>query len=144
MQFFQSFVETIREAAQEHAAMTNKFTADQILKMSGIMLSAEFKFARMKRNKVSAWNLYQSEVKADIPDHIRCPVKPDGLRPKFTGEYAKVVAEQWPDRKDEYIEKARSINESGKTLTTVSAALHQKRTLKKLKELVCHCDTWYH
>jgi hypothetical protein len=117
--------------------MTNKFTADQILKMSGIMLSAEFKSARMKR-KVSAWNLYQSEAKADIPDHVRCPIKPDGLRPKFTGEYAKVVAEQWPDRKDEYIEKARSINEAGGTLIRVPMVLRQKRTLKKLKELVCH------
>ena len=86
MQFFQSFVETIREVAQEHAAMTNKLTADQILKMSGIMLSAEFKFARMKRNEVLAWNLHQSVVKADIPDHVRCPVKADGLGPKFTGE----------------------------------------------------------
>jgi len=102
------------------------------------MLSAEFKSARTKRNKVSAWNLYQSEVKADIPDHIRCPIIPDGLRPKFTGEYAKVVAEQWSDRKDEYKEKARNINEAGGSLSRVPMVLRQKRTLKKLKELVRH------
>ena len=96
MHFFQSFVEIIHKVAQERAAVTNKFTAQQVLKMSGILLSAEYKSTRMRNNKVSGWNLFLSEAKADIPDHIRCPTKGDGLRPKFTGEYTKVVAEQWP------------------------------------------------
>jgi hypothetical protein len=137
-------VESIREAAEERAAMTNKFTTQQILKMSGILLSAEFKSARVKSNKVSAWNLFQSEVKADIADHIRSPTVVDGLRPKFTGEYAKVVAEQWPDHRDKYVEKANAINKAGETLTKVPMALHQKRTIKKLKELVCHHGAQYH
>jgi hypothetical protein len=144
MQFFQSFVEKIREAAQERAAMTNKFTAQQILKMSGILLSAEFKSTRMKSSKVSAWNLFQSDMKATIPDNIRCPTQSDGLRPKFTGEYAKTVAEQWPDHRDEYMEKANVINKAGDTLTKVPIALHQKRTVKKLTELVCHSGAHPH
>jgi hypothetical protein len=55
-----------------------------------------------------------------------------------TGEYAKTVAEQWPDRRDEYMEKANVINKAGEKLTKIPMALHQKRTVKKLKELVCH------
>jgi hypothetical protein len=138
MQFFQSFVEEIRELAQARAATTDKFTAQQILKMSGILLSAEFKSARIKPSKVSAWNLFQSDMKATIPDNIRCPTQSDGLRPKFTGEYAKTVAEQWPDHRDEYMEKADTINKAGNTLTKVPLGLHQKRTVKKLADLVCH------
>jgi len=74
--------------------MTNKYTAQQILKMSSILLSAEFKSARMKSSKVSAWNMFQSDMKAAIPDDMRCPTQSDGHRPKFTEEYAKMVAEQ--------------------------------------------------
>lgn len=124
--------------------MTNKFTAQQILKMSGVLLSAEFKSARMKSNKVSAWNLYQSEVKADIPEHIRRPTKSDGIRPKFTGDYAKVVAAQWPDVKGEYMEKARILNEAGEALTAVPMALHQKRMVKKLDNLVSQHGVKYY
>jgi len=93
-------VEIIHKAAQERAAVTNKFTAQQVLKMSGILLSAEYKSTRMRNNKVSRWNLFLSEAKADIPDHIRCPTKGDGLCPTFTGEYTKVVAEQWPQHRE--------------------------------------------
>jgi hypothetical protein len=124
--------------AQGRAATTTKFTAQQILKMSGILLSAEFKSARMKPSKVSAWFLFQSDMKATVPDNIRSPTQSDGLQPKFTGEYAKTVAERWPDRRDEYMEKANVINKAGDTLTKIPIALHQKRTVKKLKELVCH------
>ena len=130
-------METIREAAQEQAAMTNKYTAQQIMKMSGILLSAEFKSARMKSPKVSAWNMFQSDMKAAVPDHIRCPTQSDGHRPKFTGEYAKIVAEQWPDHRDEYMKKANIINKAGNALTKVPLGLHQKRAVKKLTELVC-------
>lgn len=144
MQFFQSFVGTIQKAAQEHAAMTNKFTSQQILKMSGILLSAEYKSTRMQSNKVSGWNLFLSEAKADIPDHIHCPTKGDGLRPKFTGEYTKVLAEQWPQHREEYMERADIINKNGETLTKVSLALRQKRAINKLKKLVCHLEARYH
>jgi len=84
-------VVTIRESAQDHAAKTNKFTAQPILKMSGIILSTQFRSARVKTNKVSIWNLYQSDVKEDIPEHIQYPAKTDGNRPKFTRDYAKAV-----------------------------------------------------
>jgi hypothetical protein len=131
-------LDTIQKEAEKYAAMTSKFTTRQILKMSGILLSAEFKSARVKSNKVSAWNLFQSEVKADVANHIRSPTVVDGLRPKFTGEYAKVVAERWPDHRDKYVEKANVINKTGKKLIKVPMALRQKRTIKKLKELVCH------
>jgi len=137
-------VETIRKAAQEHAAKTGKSTAKQILKMTGSLLTAEFKSARMKCNKVSGWNLFLSEVKADVPDHIRNPRKADGLRPKFTGEYTKLAAEQWPDHRDEYMRKADIINKTGETVTKVPMALHQKRTIKKLKGLVCCPEAGYH
>jgi len=63
--------------------MTNKFTTQQVLKMSGILLSVEYKSTRMRSSKVSGWNLFLSEAKADIPDHIHCPTKGDVLRPKF-------------------------------------------------------------
>ena len=144
MHFFQSFVEIIHEAAQEHAAVTNKFTAQQVLKMSGILLSAEYKSTRMRNNKVSKWNLFLLDAKVDIPDHIRCPTKGEGLRPKFTGEYTKVVAEQWPQHREEYMEKAGIINKKGETLTKVSLALRQKRTINKLKMLVRHLGAWCH
>jgi hypothetical protein len=138
MQFFQSFVQTIRKLAQDWAATTDKFTAQQILKMSGILLPAEFKSARMKSSKVSAWNLFQSDMKATVPDEIRCPTKLDGLRPQFSRGYTKVVAEQWPDYRDEYTEKANNINKVGDKITKVPIAQHQKRMVKKLSELVCH------
>jgi D-lyxose ketol-isomerase len=143
MQFFQSFVEKIRKTAQDQAAKTDKFTAQQILRMSGILLSAEFKSARIKSSKVSAWNLFQSDMKAAVPDHIRCPTQSDG-RHKFTGEYAKMVAEQWPEHRDEYMEKADVINRGGNTLTKVPLRLHQKRTAKKLTELVCDGGAHHH
>jgi D-lyxose ketol-isomerase len=144
MQFFQSFVEKIRKTAQDQAAETDKFTAQQILRMSGILLSAEFKSARIKSSKVSAWNLFQSDMKSAVPDHIRCPTQSDGLRHKFTGEYAKMVAEQWPEHRDEYMEKADVINRGGNTLTKVPLGLHQKRTVKKLTELVCDGGAHHH
>ena len=97
----------------------------------------------MKSNKVSAWNLYQSDVKEDIPEHIRHSAKIDGSRPKFTGDYAKAVAQQWPDKKAEYMEKACVINEAGEMLTAVPMVLHQKRMLTKLKEQVCHYRVQY-
>jgi len=141
MQFFHSFAEVVRKAAQEHAALTNKFTTQQVLTMSGILLSAEYKSTRMRSNKVSGWNIFLSEAKADIPDHIRCPTKEeDGLRPKFTGEYTKVLAEQWPQHREEYMKRADIINKKGETLNKVSLALSQKRTINKLKMLVGH--TW--
>jgi hypothetical protein len=144
IQFFQSFVEIIRKKAQEQATTTSKFTAQQILKMSGILLSAEFKSTRMKNSKVSAWNMFQSDMKVAVPDDVRCPMRSDGLRPKFTGEYAKTVAEKWPDHRDSYMEKARIINEAGNKITEVPLGLHQKRTLKKLTELVCHDGAHHH
>jgi hypothetical protein len=144
MQFFESFVEIIQKAAQEHAATTSKFTTQQILKMAGILLSAEYKSTRMQSNKVSGWNLFLSEAKADIPGHIRCPTKVDGLCPKFTGEYTKVVAEQWPQQREEYMKRADAINKTGETLTKVALALRQKRTINKLKKLVCHLEARYH
>jgi len=144
MHFFQSFVEIIHKAAKEHAAVTNKFTAQRVLKMSGVLLSAEYKSRSMRNNKVSGWNLFLSEAKADIPDHIRCPTKGDGLRPKFAGEYTKVDAEQWPQHREEYMEKAGIINKKDETLTKVSLALRQKRTINKLKMLVCHLGAWCH
>jgi len=97
----------------------------------------------MKTNKVSVWNLYQSDVKEDIPEHIRYPAKTDGNRPKFTGDYAKAVMQQWPDKKAEYMEKARIMNGAGETLIAVPMALHQKRMLTKLKEQVCHHSARY-
>jgi len=144
MLFFQSFVETVREAAQERAAMTNKYTAQQILNMSGILLSAEFKSARMKSSKVSGWTMFQSDMKAAIPDDICCPTQSDGHRPKFTREYAKMVVEQWPDHRDEYMEKANMINKAGNTLTKVPLGLHQKQAVKKVTELVCQGGAHHH
>jgi len=111
--------------------------------MSGILLTAEFTSSRMKSNKVSVWNLYQSDVKEDIPVHIRRPAKTDGSRPKFTGDYANAVTQQWPDKKAEYMEKAHVINEASEMLTAVPMVLHQKRMLTKLKEQVCHCRVRY-
>jgi len=71
-------------------------------------------------------------------------MKGDGLCPKFTGEYTKVVAEQWPQHREEYMEKASIINKKGETLTKVSLALRQKRTINKLKMLVSHLGAWCH
>ena len=144
MLFFQSFMETIWEAFQERAAMTNNYTAQQILKMSGILLSPEFKSARMKSSKVSAWNMIQSDMKAAIPDDIRCPTQSDRYWPKFTGEYAKMVAEQWPDHRDEYMEKANMIDKDDNTITKVPLRLHQKRAVKKRTELVCEGRAHHH
>jgi len=62
--------------------MKNKFTTQQVIKTSGILLSAEYKSTRMRSNKVSGLNLF---AKADIPDHIRCPTRGDGLRPSSIG-----------------------------------------------------------
>jgi len=144
MLFFQSFVETIWEAAQERAAMTNNYTAQQTLKMSGILLSAEFKSPRMKSSKISAWNIFQSDMKAAIPDDICCPTQSDRHRPKFTGEYTKMVAKQWPDHRDEYMEKANMINKAGNTITKVPLRLYQKRAVKQRTELVCEGRAHHH
>jgi len=65
--------------------MTNKFTTQQVLKMSGILLSAEYKSTRMRSSKVSGWNPFLSEAKADIPDHIHCPTKGMGFAPSSIG-----------------------------------------------------------
>jgi len=84
--------------------------------------------------------LFLSEAKADIANHIRCPTKGDGLRPKFTGEYTKVAAEQWPQHREEYMKRADIINKKRETLNKVSLALSQKRKINGLKMLVGH--TW--
>jgi hypothetical protein len=55
-----------------------------------------------------------------------------------------MVAEQWPEHRDEYMEKADVINRGGNTLTKVPLGLHQKRTVKKLTELVCDGGAHHH
>jgi len=62
---FRRSCETIRKAAEERAVMNNKFTTQHTLKISSILLSAEFKSAWVKSNKVSAWK------PLSIADHIR-------------------------------------------------------------------------
>lgn len=137
MEFFDSFVHKILEAAEEHAATNNnKFTSSQILKISRIMLSGHFKAGRYKVKKVSAWNLYQSAIKDNMPDTVRLPKMKPKERPQFTGDYAKAAAEGWQEHKEEYEEKARLLNEAGGKITEVPLPLLQKRGVRRLSDLV--------
>jgi len=134
--FLRTFSESEMQLAEEKAGENSQFTVKQLLNYAGIVISTQ-SYRLKTTKKQSPWNLFLAEAKADVPIQLQQPKKVESAgKLQFDGKYTKHLSMQYKERKEEYTEKARQINELGlKQLVGPSATL-QKKLLKQLRELV--------
>jgi hypothetical protein len=131
--------EIVQKAIELAQALAGKYTTDQILEQAGLAVSLAA--GRMnKPKKVSAWDIALREAKKDMTPEELAPVAGAGYkgRPGLKGALMKHASTSYadPDTRRRFQELADEENTNRPQLALDSLEAHQKKMLKKLKDLV--------
>jgi hypothetical protein len=133
-QFVDDFLERVMELAQEAVGGQTKFTAIELVQLAGYRIQAKVK--RASFNKVNPFNLFLKDNKTDDNVSLWKPVRGgehiNNGRPSFTGSYAKHMSVEYRDRKSEYEQKAKELNEAPKPKLTTESGLATWNRITKL------------
>jgi hypothetical protein len=131
--FVDSFVQRINELAQEAVAGQSKFSATELLELARFRMAS--KAPRPLSNKVNPFNLFLKERKGDDNADLRKPAPGvAGInkgRPTLTGDYPKMMAEEYKERKAEFQQKAKEQNEAPPDKVAKGSDLKAYRKLVK-------------
>ena len=130
----EDFADKVLAIAQDLARTTTKDTTMQILNRARAATTS--KVFRLHCTKMSAWNLPMSEEKESVSADLRRPKAGSEYKWQigFTGEYAKLLANVYEEKREYYDEKVNEINEEGQVGTLKCLNRAQTKRVKLLRE----------
>lgn len=130
-------------AQAEALSRKTSLSAKEILEAAGVLVASSIERIR-KRRKVSGWDIARREAKSSgaIDPSLLLPIEGKGYRgrPGFDGKLSQEVKKLYddPDKKGEYLEKAKAENEQREEeeVKLEAKPIRQKKLLRKLRNLV--------
>ena len=131
---FEDFADKVLAMAQDLARKTSKYTTTQIPKRARAVTSS--KVSRLRWNMMSAWHLEMREEKESVSADLRRPRAGSWYngRRRFTGEYAKEVANVSEEKREYYKEKVKEMNKESHVGTMESLKWAHTKGVTLLQE----------